>query len=414
MSKKKANGEGSIAKRADGRYMARYTVNGKRKCIYGATHSEVREKLHEKLNEIAKGEYIESNRDTVGTWLGNWLVTYALPTVKQSTYLSYEAYIRLHIQPALGDILLSALSLERLQLFFNRLGIPAKGKKALSSKSVRNIYNMLHAALDQAVINRKIIRNPLIGIKLPKVVKKEIRVLDPGEQEKLQEAAMRSRELQAYGVIFTLNTGVRLGELLGLQWKDVNFQKHTFRIRRTVGRLSKVTEDGSLVPRSDTVHSTEIVVHSPKSISSRREIPMFDELWDGLMEYRRQQLEMMDALGSDYDDQDYIFATTMGKPYEPRTYEDLFKRCLKSAGVQGIHFHALRHTFATRALEAGMDIKVLSSILGHAQASTTLNLYGHALPDHKRVSMDKMRGFYVGAKQIDTNEAEALDAQKAG
>lgn len=402
MSKKKANGEGSISKRADGRYMARYTVNGKRKTIYGTTHGEVREKLNEKLNEIAKGEYIEPSKNTVGKWLKDWLVVYAFPTVKQSTYVSYEGYIRLHINPELGDTKLTALTMEQLQLFFNKLSTATKKRKALAPKTIKNIYNMFHSALDQAVINHKIIRNPLLGIKLPKVIKKEIRVLEPEEQDKLQRAALRSEELQAFGVIFTLNTGVRLGELIGLQWKDVNFQKHTFRIRRTVGRLSKVGEDGNLVKKSDTVSSTEIVIRTPKSITSGREIPMFDELWNGLMEYRERQREMIEALGSDYDDQDFIFGTTMGKVYDPRVYEDLFKRCLKAAGLNDINFHALRHTFATRALEAGMDIKVLSSILGHAQASTTLNLYGHALPDHKRISMDKMSGYY--ASSVDTNE----------
>ena len=100
-------------------------------------------------------------------------------------------------------------------------------------------------------------------------------------------------------------------------------------------------------------------------------------------------------MGSDYHDGDYIFSTVDGRLYDPRTFEDLFKRKVELAKIEDANFHALRHTFATRALEAGMDIKVLSSILGHAQASPTLNLYGHALPDHKKVSMDKMSEFYT-------------------
>lgn len=112
------------------------------------------------------------------------------------------------------------------------------------------------------------------------------------------------------------------------------------------------------------------------------------------MSYYDKQQELLRAQGISLTPTTPIFSTPTGIVYEPRTYEDLFKRTLKAAGVQDINFHALRHTFATRAPEAGMDIKVLSSILGHAQASTTLNLYAHALPDHKRKSMDKMDSFY--------------------
>ena len=112
------------------------------------------------------------------------------------------------------------------------------------------------------------------------------------------------------------------------------------------------------------------------------------------MIYREKQRAALEAQGIPLSSTTPIFSTPVGKIYEPRTYEDLFKRTLKAAGLKDINFHALRHTFATRAMEAGMDIKVLSSILGHAQASTTLNLYAHALPDHKRLSMEKMSAFY--------------------
>lgn len=122
------------------------------------------------------------------------------------------------------------------------------------------------------------------------------------------------------------------------------------------------------------------------------------------MIYLDKQSEMLDALGIKVDEHTHLFCTPLGNVYEPRTYEDLFKRTLKAAGLTDTNFHSLRHTFATRALEAGMDVKVLSSILGHAQASTTLNLYAHALPDHKRTSMEKMRGFY--SADFDTNELD--------
>ena len=402
MSKKKANGEGSISKRSDGRYMARYTVNGKRRAIYGATHEEVRVKLNEVLNDIAKGTYIAPQKDTVGMWLKEWLVTYALPTVKQSTYISYEGYVRIHLEPELGSIKLTALTTEQIQRFFNKKHRGYQGKKGLSPKTLKNMYNMFNATLEQAVINNRLIRNPLRGVKLPSVTKKEIDILSAEEQALLHSAASRSAELPAFGIIFTLSTGVRLGELIGFQWGDINVKSHSIRVRRTVGRLQKVDEDGNLVAKESGKATTEIVIRSPKSITSQREIPLFDELWDGLMAYRSRQSEMFDAFGIDFNSSTHIFCMPTGKVYDPRTYEDLFKRTLKAADLPGINFHALRHTFATRALEAGMDIKVLSSILGHAQASTTLNLYAHALPDHKRDSMEKMRSFYgVG---FDTNE----------
>lgn len=402
MSKKKANGEGSISKRSDGRYMARYTVNGKRRAIYGATHEEVRVKLNEVLNDIAKGTYIAPQKDTVGMWLKEWLVTYALPTVKQSTYISYEGYVRIHLEPELGNVKLTALTTEQIQRFFNKKYRGYQGKKGLSPKTLKNMYNMFNATLEQAVINNRLIRNPLRGVKLPSVTKREIDILSAEEQALLHSAANSSAELPAFGIIFTLSTGVRLGELIGFQWGDINVKNHSIRVRRTVGRLQKVDEDGNLVAKGPGKATTEIVIRSPKSITSQREIPLFDELWDGLMEYRNRQHEMFDAFGIDFNSSTHIFSMPTGKVYDPRTYEDLFKRMLKSAYLPDINFHALRHTFATRALEAGMDIKVLSSILGHAQASTTLNLYAHALPDHKRDSMEKMRNFYgVG---FDTNE----------
>lgn len=172
--------------------------------------------------------------------------------------------------------------------------------------------------------------------------------------------------------------------------------------------MQKVDENGNLLKKADGVNTTEIVVRTPKSISSRREIPLFDELWNGLMEYRQKVMEMTDALGREFDENEYIFSNAFGRPYDPRVYEDLFKKTLKAAGLKEINFHALRHTFATRALEAGMDVKVLSSILGHAQASTTLNLYAHALPDHKRISMAKMSDYYNASS--DTNAKEEISA----
>ena len=389
MSKKKSNGEGSIVKRNDGRYMGRYTLNGKRYAIYGNTFEEVRVKLTEVLARKDKGIHFATSGYTLSQWLREWLEIYALPTVKQSTYVSYESYARLHLEPMLGTIKLTNLSVEQFQRFFNQK------QKLLSPKSLRNIYNMLHNCLEQAIVSGYLQCNHLLGVKLPPVTKKEITILSVKEQNALHSAANASSTLAAFGIIFTLSTGIRLGELLGLQWGDVDYTNHTIHIHRTVGRLLKVDESGNLIPKKDGMQTTEIVTRTPKSANAQRVIPLFPEVWNDLMIYRDKQETTLSKLDIPLTPNTPIFATPLGIIYEPRTYEDLFKRTLKEANLPNINFHALRHTFATRALEAGMDIKVLSSILGHAQASTTLNLYAHALPDHKRDSMQKMGAFYA-------------------
>ena len=170
---------------------------------------------------------------------------------------------------------------------------------------------------------------------------------------------------------------------------------HTISIRQTVNRLHKVDENGRKVAKELGVVTTEIVVGEPKTTASKRTIPLFDQIWNDLMIYKEKQKGLFLSMRLDLTPDTYVFASPAnGQVYEPHTFVDVFKKTLVEAGIEDIKFHALRHTFATRALEAGMDIKVLSSLLGHAQASTTLNFYAHALPDHKKDSMDKMSAFY--------------------
>ena len=160
MGKKKSNGEGSINKRSDGRYMGRYTLEGKRYAVYGSTFDETRIRLTEVLSKINKGTYTIPTNCTVSQWLREWLSTYALPTIKQSSYISYESYARLHLEPALGSTKLSTLSIEQLQRFFNEKQKSDADHTSLSPKSLRNIYNMFHACLDQAIINGHLTHNP--------------------------------------------------------------------------------------------------------------------------------------------------------------------------------------------------------------------------------------------------------------
>lgn len=352
-------------------------------------------RLNRILLEIDVGSFTEPSQVTLAQYLPDWLKTYMFPTIRRSTYSQYEQYVTRHILPKLGAIKLQKLTQKQLQVFFNEkmVGGRLDGKPGgLAIKTLTNMYRVLHEALDHAMEGTDPIltQNPLCGVKLGKDVKKEMRVLTVKEQADIQEAVISTPDPVAFGIIYAVNTGVRIGELLGLKWSDVDFEKHTFRIRRTAQRLPKLNFD----PKKDKGPKSEVVLSEPKTESSKREIPIFDELWDGLMEYRRKQTVLREIVGDAYSGQDLIFCNTLGGIIEPRTYEDVFNRAAKVANIEGATFHTLRHTFATRALEAGMDIKVLSVILGHSSVSITLNLYGHVLPDHKVASMDKMKLFY--------------------
>ena len=197
MAKKRANGEGTIRQRKDGRWEGLYTANYKRKSVYGKTQDEVRKKLNKVLNDIDSGMYIENNNITFGAWLDEWLEVYAKPSVKLSTYGSYEGYIRNHIKPEIGKVKLSVLRADILQKFINQKLTKGRCDKVkdintnklvtkkggLSEKTIKNMYNMIHSALKQAYRNGLINQNVSELITLPKQKKKEMRVLSLEEQK---------------------------------------------------------------------------------------------------------------------------------------------------------------------------------------------------------------------------------------
>lgn len=400
VAKKRANGEGTIRQRSDGRWEGLYTVNYKRKSVYGKTQDEARKKLNKVLNDIDRGLYIQNDNITFGAWLDEWLETYAKPTVKLSTYGSYEGYIRGHIKPELGRIRLKDLRADMLQKFFNKkqnsgrldkvLDIKTKKlvskKGGLSAKTIKNIYNMIHSALKQAYKNSLIPKNVCELISLPKQQRQEMQVLSVAEQQALQ-GALKGERL-GIGITLALFTGLRIGELLGLKFEDIDYKNHTLTVRRTLNRL-KVFDDPT--------KKTDIILGEPKTNKAKRIIPLQDFIIPLLQAHHNMIKSERLLVGQLYDNQDFIICNEFGKHIEPRTYQDLFKRTLIQANIEKTHFHTLRHTFATRALEAGFDIKVLADILGHADASTTLNKYAHALPDHKKTSMEKLSCIYEGS-----------------
>ena len=393
---RRTKGEGSLYQAADKSWVFQYRIDGQRKTKRFKKKTDAKafqDALTAQMTDEQPAPGQSAEVITLGEWMDRWLESYAKPTVKLSTYCSYEQYIRSHIKPQIGMLYMNRLRVDDLQDFFNerRQNGNVKGPGGLSPKTLTNIRNLLHLALEQAVQNKLIKENPVEGVRLPKNVQREMRVLSREEQDRLIRAARQAPEPAAFGVIFDLFTGLRLGELCGLRWQNVDMKQGTFLVCETRNRLPN--HDDSIAA-STTVKT----VASTKTDHSRRTVYLLDELFQDLKYYK----EIQDSIAAEYpgyNQEGYVFCQENGQPYEPRTYQDLFKRCVRQAGIKDANFHALRHTFATRSLEQGMDVVTLSRLLGHANPSITMDKYGHALDDHKRASIGKLGDVYAGAKK---------------
>lgn len=417
--RKRGQNEGTIRKRVDGRWEARAiigrTIDGKPKFkyIYRKTRAEVASELSKVLAELAEDAYIDETKVTFVGWLKTWLETYAKPSIKLSTYTSYETYIRGHITPYFKNLKLKDLNPKILQDFFNTKltsGRLDNKEGGLSDKTLKNLYNMIHASLKQAYLNEMIKKNICEFIKVPKVSRKEMRVLTREEQKNLITASRNHR--LGIVVILDLFTGMRLGEILALRWNDIDFNKNIISVKNTIKRVTTHNIDGS---------KTEIILDTPKTDNSFRIIPLINEMKIELKNHLKIQNREKQIGEMAYNNKNFVFCNEIGKPYDQKTFKNYYNKILLECGLielrpktirdkikkglkskpkpkgssPNVTFHTLRHTFATRAIEQGMDILVLSKILGHSDPSTTLNKYGHVLPNHKKDNMEKIRELYV-------------------
>lgn len=408
---KSANGAGGIRRRSDGTFEARLVVgyqdNGKPKRVsfYGKTEKEVRKKLTEAVHQKDEGTYCDKSSITFCEWMERWLEVYAKPNIKPSTYTSYKTYVNGHIKPYFRKTKLQDIQPDMLQQFINSKSISGRlnGKSGgNSAKTVLNIRNMIHAALKQANINGLVNRNASDFVKAPKQQKKEMRVLTVDEQETLIAAATNDK----YGcpIVLALYTGMRIGEVLSLKHEDVCLDKDeaVIHVRTSIKREYKDSSTADYEVFNDSEDKKTVLMRStPKTFSSKRDIPLVPEAVEVLL----KQLEIIKSdkenAGMAYADHGFIFANAIGMPFDQRTYADHFNRIVAAAGIEkviqlgtndvSVGFHTLRHTFATRAVENGMDILVLSRILGHSSPTTTLNKYGHVLHEHMKNSMEKIR-----------------------
>ena len=382
---KNAKGSGTIRKRSDGRWEARYTTGidpktGKQtqKSVYGKTQKEVRQKLTEVTAEIDSGTYLEQTKDTVGEWLDTWLKTYALYSVKSYTYDAYERSCNIHIKPALGRIRLSALTAPQIQQFYNSLIT----EKELSPKTVKNIHGVLHRALGQAVEVGYLRINPSDACKLPRVERAEIKPLDEAQTA----AFLNAIHGQPFERLFIVDllTGLRQGELLGLRWKDVDFDAGTVTVAQQL--LKSKEKGGAYFFGSLKNDKTRLLTPAPSVMKALRE-------------QRRVQTEWRLKAGEFWEDSGLVFTDELGHHLSHVTVRKHFKKAVESIGIPEARFHDLRHSFAVNSLQAGDNPKTVQENLGHATAAFTLDVYAHATERMKRDSANRMEALFQSTKK---------------
>lgn len=362
----------NIYKRKDGRYEGRYKKGrSHNKLIYGYVYAKTKKdavrKLLEKQQEYLFAETMTSGGMTVGSWLGLWFGTIKGPELKESSYAVYAGQIKRHLVPVLGEILLNDISDRHIRWLTENLK-----RRKLSESTIINISRLLHSALNEAFEQGHIRKLPGKRVWPKTTEKKEARCLE----EKERKAILKETEKRKYGEITAaLYTGLRLGEIAGLKWKDVDFESETLKVNRTVQRIPESLSGPG-------VHRTRLAVLSPKSRTSVRELPLRPEVTRMLKELRDQGFK---------SPENYVFSpgNHPERPIDPRCIQRRFERVCERAGVKNAHFHTLRHTFATICMESGFDVETLRYLLGHSSARITLDCYAHSTKKHRREMMQR-------------------------
>ena len=370
---KRGNGEGSIYKRKDGRWVGQYLVytaaGPKYRYIYGKTRQAVAEKLAKTIADRDGGLIFDAGKMKLGEYLDRWLSDSVKGTVRASTYERHEAIIRLHIKPSLGRV-----GLKKLTPAHVRGLIGEKLNAGLAPATVRKIHSTLHKALSQAVSDGMVPRNAA-DVKAPRPTPEEMRPLSKAEARAFLEAARETGDRFEALYVLAIATGLRRGELLGLRWDDVDLKRGTLRVGRAL-----VREGG------------RHVLGETKTRRGRRQINLTPRTVNALKTHRKNQLEEKIRRTGLYQDHGLVFASGVGTPLNPENLvKRSFKPLLKKAGLPEIRFHDLRHTCATLLLGRGVHQKFVQELLGHATIAMTLDTYSHYLPS--------MGGQVVGAME---------------
>lgn len=366
-----ARGE-NVFRRKDGRYEARYKKGRKEdgKLIYGfcygRTYEEAREKADRARQEIAKAQSEKDRQQPdVACFCDSWLFANSA-RLKPSSAAKYRADIKNHIKPFFGHSLPGEIRPEQIDAFTQSL----LTDKGLSPKTVRSILTLFHSILFY-IRKRSGEKLQELEITYPKNYKKNARVLDQKEESALALVLAQEMDPCKFGIYLALRTGMRIGEICALRWCDISFEDSTISVCHTAQRLPRMDSDPEGL-------RTAMIVGVPKSESSLRVIPLMPDIAALCEQFHPEDSEAFLLTGTD-------------RCMDPRKLQRHLKKYLEGCGIQEAHFHTLRHTFATRCVEAGFDVKTLSEILGHSNIGITMNLYVHPNLDLKRENMSRLK-----------------------
>ena len=364
----------NIYKRKDGRWEGRYIKshdNGKihNGYVYGKTYREVKQKImFSAQNTVVQvvQDTPELPTGTFGATALEWLAV-SRNQLKESSYVKYRTIINNHLLPVFGDYQIADITRNDISQFCNSLLSEENDTPALSPKTASSIMCVLKNIFDYAAQVKQYATADLRGISI-RQPHHQLRVLNLPEQQKLSEYLCENLNLCNLGILICLYTGLRVGEICALRWGDVNFDEKAIYVHQTMQRL-QCTESGE--------NKTQILISKPKSDSSVRRIPIPDELYNLIAQYK-------------FPENAYFLTGTSKQYVEPRNMQNKFKKAISECGIETANFHALRHTFATRCVELGFDIKSLSEILGHSSVNITLNRYVHPSMELKQQNMNKL------------------------
>jgi integrase len=363
---KRGNSEGTIRRRSDGRWEARlFMPDGTRKSLYGATRQEVARELATAMRDREQGLSALDDRQTVGEYLAAWIESYRQRR-RITSYLRYERVIRRHLQPGLGKLVLSKLTPQQVETFYTR-----KLAEGDTPYNVRNCHKVLRAALTDAMWLGLVHRNVASLARPPRSRSRDMAIYTEKQAHSLLNTA-RGTRLEAV-LMLALATGMREGELLALTWPDVDLERATVLVHANL----IWTKDGFTFEDGKTDHS-------------RRRIALPSTAVEALRQHRDRQTLHRRHVEEAWTDLDLVFPNAIGRPWDASNFRNAFYRLLKRAGLPRIRPHDLRHTAATLLLAHGVNVKVVSEMLGHSSIAITLGIYGHLLPHMQREAAEVM------------------------